>query len=68
MWNGFHTHVWQLKIGRHISAPEVPPEEQGIPPPHQAHQPSVLRPERGVSITSESKNQWGLWLSEIEGF
>lgn len=30
--------LWLLKIGRDISAKEVPPEKSGIPAPHWAHQ------------------------------
>ena len=31
-----HTQVWQIKLGRDISAAEIPPEEPGVPVPYQA--------------------------------
>lgn len=42
--------VWQLRIGR-------PPEERGVPAPHQPPQPRAPGPGKGVNI----------WLLEPEG-
>ena len=61
-------HVWWLKIGRDILAAEVTPEEQGVPAPHQVPQARVPMMGREVPINSCCENQWGLRLSETEGF
>ena len=50
------TLVWRIKIGRDISAAEVPSEEQGVPAPHQAPHLRVPVPGREVPITSGSEN------------
>ena len=57
-----HTHVWQIKIGRDISAAQFPPKKQGAQPPHQDPQLRVPVPGIEVPITSHCKNQWGLRL------
>ena len=51
-----------------ISAVEVPTEEGGVPALHEVPQPRVPVPEKVVPITSDCKNQWRFWLSEMVGF
>ena len=59
--------MWQIKIGRDISTAEVLPKGARVSAPHQDPQPRVSVPGKEVSITSGCKNQWGLWLIEMEG-
>ena len=40
-----HTHMWQIKIRRDISAMEGPLEDRGVPAPHQA--PELMVPVPG---------------------
>ena len=61
-----HTHVWQLRIGRDISAAEVPLEERGVPAPYQAPQPRPLVP--GKRVPTISVKIAGILLSESEGW
>lgn len=52
-----HNHVWWLRIGRDISAAEVPTEDGAIPVPHWAPQPGAPVKARGVLATAGCKNQ-----------
>ena len=52
-----HTHVWQIKIERDITAAEILSEELRVPAPYQAPQPRVQVPEREVPITFGCENQ-----------
>ena len=64
--NGLVPHTGcQIKIRRDISTAGVPPEEQGIPAPHQAPQSRTLLPGREVPIASDCKTS-RIWLRERE--
>ena len=66
MWNRLApTHMWQIKIGRGISAAEVPPRGQGIQDPHQAPHLRVPVPGREIPITLGCKNHEELMLREM---
>lgn len=54
--------MWWLRIGRDISAAEVPTEDGAIPVPHWAPQPGAPVKARGVLATAGCKNQQGLSL------
>lgn len=55
MQNGLaHTHVWQSRIGKDITAAEILPEVSRVPAPHQAPQSGAPVPGRGAGC----ENQW----------
>ena len=56
----------QRKISGGISDAEVPPEERGVPNPHQVPKPRVPVPGREVLVTSGCENQQRLWLRQRE--
>ena len=62
-----HTQVWQIKIGRDISATEDLPEEGGIPAQHQTPQPRVPVPGREVPISSGCKKPAGIEAERDRG-
>ena len=63
-----HTLGRWIKTRRGILVSEVAPEERGAQDVRQAPQPRVSVPEREIPITSGCKNQWGLRLSDNEGY
>lgn len=62
--NGWsHTHVWRLRIGRDVSAVEVP--LGGVLAPHRAPRPRAPVPGREVPTTGcENQRRW--WPSDTE--